>query len=204
MIYVQQLIKRYSQLINCQNDIENAILAIENMFNKGGKLLLAGNGGSSSDCEHISGELLKGFISKRKPTPQQIKGIDEDIAQNLQLGIPCIPLTSLTALSSAFNNDVSSEHTFAQLVFGLGKENDVFLGLSTSGNAKNVCHATKVARAKAMTTICLTGEKGGILAQISDISIKVPETETFKVQELHLPVYHAICAQVEHDLFDNN
>ncbi len=201
MIFVNQLIERFPQLQNCKEDIEKTILAIENMHKNGGKLLLAGNGGSCSDCEHISGELLKGFRLKRKPNAEDTKGLESEIADKLQLGIGAIPLASLTALSSAFNNDVDPNLTFSQLVFGLGKKEDVFMGLSTSGNAKNICNAVKVAKSKGLITIGLTGEKGGELNKLCDIVIKVPETETYKVQELHLPTYHAICAQVEYDIF---
>ncbi len=171
------------------------------MHKNGGKLLLAGNGGSCSDCEHISGELLKGFRSKRKPSAEDTKGLESELADKLQLGIGAVPLASLTALSSAFNNDVDPSLTFAQLVFGLGKKEDIFMGLSTSGNAKNICNAVKVAKSKGLLTIGLTGKMGGELGKLADIVIKVPETETFKVQELHLPTYHAICAQVELDFF---
>ena len=201
MIFVNQLIERFPQLQNCKDEIKKTILVIENMHKNGGKLLLAGNGGSCSDCEHISGELLKGFRSKRKPSAEDTKGLESEIADKLQLGISAVPLASLTALSSAFNNDVDPNLTFSQLVFALGKKEDVFMGLSTSGNANNICNAVKVAKSKGLLTIGLTGEKGGELGKLCDITIKVPETETYKVQELHLPTYHAICAQVEYDIF---
>ena len=202
MKYVNELIERYPALSVCREDIVKTIDTILEMYHSGGKLLLCGNGGSCADCEHISGELLKGFLLMRKPLPEEVSGLDEDIASNLQRGIPAIPLTSLTAVSTAFANDVAPSNIFAQLVFALGMGNDVFLGLSTSGNSRNVVNAAKTAKARAIKTVAMTGAKGGLLADICDICIKVPETETFKVQELHLPVYHAICAEVESALFE--
>ena len=201
MKHIDLLIERYPCLSVCREDIAAAVEAIVRMHREGGKLLLAGNGGSAADCEHISGELLKGFLLARKPVDGELDGLDPAIANGLQRGVAAIPLTSLTALSTAFSNDVYPENVFAQLVFALGRSADVFLGISTSGNAENVCRAAETAKARGLLTVALTGESGGRLSRICRISIRVPERETYKIQELHLPVYHAICAQVEEILF---
>ena len=195
------MIERYPALESCRKQIEEAVKAIVDMHSCKGTLLICGNGGSAADCEHISGELLKGFLKKRPLNADQAAGLPEDIAAKLQGGIRAIPLTSLSALGTAFSNDVDPELIYAQLVYSYGTESCVFLGLSTSGNANNVCAAAKVARAKGMKTIAMTGEHGGALAELCDVAIKVPERETYKVQELHLPVYHAICAEVEEIIF---
>ncbi len=201
MNYVEDTVKRYPILENCADDIQAAVNVITEMYERGSKLLLCGNGGSCADCEHISGEFLKGFMKKR-PYEKGELDLEDEILSKLQKGIPAIPLTSLTASLSAFNNDVDPQLNYAQLVQALGNLGDVFLGISTSGNAKNVAFAAKTAKAKGLFTIGLTGEKGGLLNEICDICIKVPENETYKIQELHLPVYHAICAQVEENIFE--
>lgn len=198
MRHVEELITRYPALAQCKSAIEDAVCAIVQMHRNNGKLLLCGNGGSASDCEHISGELLKGFLLKR---PTEILLKDGTKQNSLQGGIASVPLPSLTALVSAFSNDVDPSLVYAQLTFALGKENDVLLGISTSGNAKNVAEAVKIASAMNLKTIGLTGEKGGKLKELCDICICVPESETFKIQEYHLPVYHAICAQCEEEIF---
>lgn len=201
MNYIDNTVERYPVLKNCADDILAAVNIITEMYESGSKLLLCGNGGSCADCEHISGEFLKGFMKKR-PYEKGELDLDEEILTKLQKGIPAIPLTSLTASLSAFNNDVDPNLNYAQLVQALGNLGDVFIGISTSGNAKNVYYAAKTAKAKGLLTIGLTGEKGGLLNEICDICIKVPENETYKIQELHLPVYHAICAQVEENIFE--
>lgn len=201
MKHIDILIERYPALAVCREQIEKIVSALVEMQENGGSLLLCGNGGSSADCEHISGELLKGFLLKRPLSEAEKSGIPSHIADKLQGGIKAIPLTSLSALGTAFSNDVDADLVYAQLVSVFGAKNDVFLGISTSGNAKNVCAAAEVARARGMKTFALTGMGDGRLAEICDCSIKVPECETFKIQELHLPVYHAICAQVEDIVF---
>ena len=188
----------------CESEIKRAIEAIIACYEKGGKLLLCGNGGSCADCDHIVGELMKGFLKKR-PLDESKKAemrekcaeLDDATLSKLQAGLGAISLPSITALGSAFNNDVDPELTYAQATLALGKAGDVFIGLSTSGNAKNVAAAARVAKGLGMTVIGMSGEGGGKLAALSDIAIRVPESETFKIQELHLPVYHAICAEVE-------
>lgn len=201
MNYILDTIERYPVLEPCKQDIIDAVETIIRMYKNGNKLLLCGNGGSCSDCEHISGEFLKGFLKKRPYEKGEID-LEEDVLCKLQKGVPAIPLTSLTASLSAFNNDVDPDLSYGQLVNALGKKGDVLIGISTSGNAKNVALAVKCAKALNIKTIGLTGAKGGLLRELCDIAIRVPETETFKIQELHLPVYHAICAQVEESLFE--
>ena len=193
MKHIDTLISRYPVLVPLRESIVQAVKMIEDMHFSGGKLLLCGNGGSAADCEHISGELLKGFLL---PRPQHISGFEK-----LQGGIAAIPLPSLSALISAFSNDVAPELVYAQLTNVLAVENDVLFCISTSGNSKNVVLAAHLAKIKNIKTIALTGRDGGELKQLCTACICVPETETFKVQELHLPVYHAICAQCEEDIF---
>lgn len=193
MKHIDTLISRYPVLAPLRESIVQAVKMIEDMHFSGGKLLLCGNGGSAADCEHISGELLKGFLL---PRPQHISGFEK-----LQGGIAAIPLPSLSALISAFSNDIAPELVYAQLTNVLAAENDVLFCISTSGNSKNVVLAAHLAKIKNIKTIALTGRDGGELKQLCTACICVPETETFKVQELHLPVYHAICAQCEEDIF---
>jgi len=193
MNHIEKLINRIPALAPLASEIEGAVAAICQMHRAGGKLLLCGNGGSAADCEHISGELLKGFLQKRPPV--------EDVPKVLQQGVAAIPLPSLSASLSAFANDVEPALVYAQLTYALGRQGDVFMGLSTSGNSRNVVEAAEVAKKQGLLTIALTGATGGKLASICHITIRVPETETYLVQELHLPVYHAICAEVEERLF---
>ena len=202
MNYIEKIIEENPALAPCKEAMEEVVCAIVSMHQAGGKLLLCGNGGSASDCEHISGELLKGFLSKRPVCECALPGLDSDIREKLQRGIGAVPLSSLSALSTAFSNDVDPALTFAQGVFALGQKNDVLLGLSTSGNAKNVIAALKVAKAMGLKTIAMTGESGGKMKALADIALTVPETETYKVQQLHLPAYHAICAEAERILFE--
>jgi len=167
-------------------------------YRNGGKVLVCGNGGSASDSEHIVGELLKGFLSKRPVTDERIP---ESLRAELQGSLPAISLPSQCAILSAYCNDVSPEMMYAQLVYGYGKEGDVLIAISTSGNAANVAKAAEVAHYIGVKTIALTGAKDSKLSELSTITVKVPETETYKVQELHLPVYHYLCAGVEKELF---
>ena len=206
---MNELINRYPKLESSKDDIEKAVSVIINCYEKGGKLLLCGNGGSSSDCEHISGELMKGFL-KSRPLSQEQKAamkkkcplLTEKELSLLQGGLPAISLPSLTALMTAYGNDVSSELCYAQGVFALGKEGDVLLAISPSGNSQNVVAASKGAKAKGKKVIALTGKDGGKLKEISDVVICADERETYKVQELHLPVYHYICSEVEKHFFE--
>ena len=204
------LYERYEALLSAKPDIEKAKNAVIESFKSGGKLLLCGNGGSSADCDHIVGELMKGFMSKRSLTKEQrlemIKNnesINREWLGQLQRALPAVSLTSATALNTAFCNDVNPELLYAQQLMGLGKKEDVLLCISTSGNSKNVCAAAAVGKALGITVIALTGQGGGRLKEIADICICVPETETYKVQELHLPVYHYICAETEKHFFND-
>lgn len=209
--HIDLLVKRYPVLELCQEDIVNAYLIVEECYEQDGKLLIAGNGGSAADSEHIAGELMKRFKSPR-PVPQEfaekLKAIDpirgKELAQNLERGLMAIPLVAHEALSTAYINDVDGLGVFAQQLYGFGRPGDVFLGISTSGNSKNVMSATVVARALGMKVIGLTGAKGGELAQVADVAVKVPETETYMIQELHLPVYHCWCLMLEDGFFGVN
>ena len=205
---LNELIERYPTLASCREDIEAAKNAIIDCYKKGGKLLLAGNGGSAADSEHIVGELMKGFLlkrpipdSKREDMMARCPEIASSVLDKLQVGLPAISLTSINALNSAFANDVDPELMFAQSVFALGKAEDVLVAISTSGNAKNVAEAARVARAIGMKVVALTGRDGGTLKKLSDVCVIAPECETFKIQELHLPIYHYICAAVEKNFF---
>lgn len=209
--HIDLLIKRYPVLKSCVEDIEKAYLILEECYVNDGKLLIAGNGGSAADSEHIVGELMKRFKIPRPVTLEfadKLKAIDsvrgENLAHNLERGLMAIPLVAHEALTTAYINDVDGLGVFAQQLLGFGRPGDVFLGISTSGNSKNVMNATVVARALDISVIGLTGEKGGELAAIADVAIKVPETETYMIQELHLPVYHCLCLMLEDRFFGGN
>lgn len=195
---MEELLERYPKLSVCREDIEKASRLIYDTYKNGGKVLVCGNGGSAADSEHIVGELMKGFMKKREVSDERIP---ESLRKNMQGSLPAISLPSQCAVLSAFVNDVEPEMMYAQLVYGYAKENDLVIGISTSGNSKNVVNAVKVAKCMGVKTLSLTGEKESKLSGLSDVTVKVPETETFKVQELHLPVYHYLCAYVENMLF---
>ena len=207
---LDELIERYPVLSVCKDDIWQAYVQISEGFSNGGKLLVAGNGGSAADAEHIVGELMKGFKKHRCLAPEmkdRIMAIDselgESLCRNLQEALPAIALTSHIALSTACLNDVDGTMGFAQQVFGYGTEKDVFLGITTSGNSQNILNAIVTAKAKGLKTIVLTGKDGGKAKTMTDIAIVVPETETYKVQELHLPIYHALCLMLEDRFFES-
>ncbi len=204
MNYIKELIERYPALSVCEKDIRAAADAIINSYKAGGKLIVAGNGGSAADSDHITGELLKSFVKKRKPDQKfldALSAIDSDtgayLSDKLQGSLPAIALTNNSALMTASLNDVDGNVLFAQQVMGFGKKEDVFLGISTSGNSKDVIYALAVAKAIGVKTVALTGKTGGKCKALADVSIVVPENETFKIQELHLPVYHALCLTIE-------
>lgn len=205
---LNELIERYPELEICVEDIEKAKDAIIECYNKGGKLLLCGNGGSCADCDHIVGELMKGFLLLR-PLSEEKKAemknncslLDDDTLCKLQGALPAVSLPSITALNSAFCNDVDPELIYAQPLMSLAKPEDILIGISTSGNSKNVFGAVKVAKGLGIKVIGLSGKTGGKLKENADICICAPETETFKIQELHLPIYHYICAAVEKHFF---
>lgn len=200
--------ERYPKLSVCKEDIGKAYELLETCYRNGRKLLVCGNGGSASDSEHIVGELMKEFKLKRKVYEKQadaLKEIDpvlgQILAENLQGALPAISLTAHSSLQTAFMNDVIPELVFAQQVNGYGEEGDVFLGISTSGNSKNVLYAAVNAKAKGLKVIGLTGGRENQLMNYADVCIRVPETETYKIQELHLPVYHFLCLMLEERFF---
>jgi len=202
-----ELIINHPALSACLDSIKLAAEALITCYENGGKLLLCGNGGSAADCEHIAGELLKGFAKKR-PLPDNLRekfteaGGGADFIGNLQGALPAISLTGHVSLSTAFANDVNPDFTFAQQLYGLGNPGDVLIAISTSGNAKNVINAVITAKVKDVGTVGLTGWDGGKLAELCDITIKAPADETYRVQEYHLPVYHALCRIVEERFFE--
>jgi D-sedoheptulose 7-phosphate isomerase len=206
--HLEQLIQRYPALGECRSAIQSAYDALVKSYSAGGKLLVCGNGGSAADADHIVGELMKGYLSLR-PLPaglrDKLRAVDASLgsvlAEKLQAALPAINLAAQSALSTAFANDVSGELTYAQAVNGYGKPGDVLMGISTSGNAANVRAALCVARALGIRTVGLTGHGGGRMAGFCDILIAVPATKTFEIQELHLPVYHCLCAMVEEHFF---
>ena len=208
MDHLALLINRYPVLEPVKEAIFQAYCLLEKCYEGGGKLLIGGNGGSSADSEHIVGELMKGFCKKRQ-VPEDFAGklmeADKErgkyLAEKLQQGLPAITLTGHTALSTAYLNDVDGLLTIAQQLYGYGKKGDVFLGISTSGNSENILYAAAAARAMEIPVIALTGKDGGRLAEAADVAIIVPEQETYRIQELHLPVYHALCLMLEERFF---
>ena len=208
MRHVDLLIERYPCLETCKDDIIAAYDILEETYAAGRKLLVAGNGGSASDSEHIVGELMKEFKLKRKIYSAQadrLRKIDEEmgsvLAEHLQGSLPAISLVGEPSLTTAFMNDAVPVLIFAQQVNGLGHAGDVFLGISTSGNSLNVLYATVAAKSKGLKVIGLTGQKENKLEKYADVCIRVPETETYKIQELHLPVYHCLCLMLEEKFF---
>ena len=208
MKYLEELVERYPVLDAVKDDVRKAYELLEACYEQGGKLLIAGNGGSCADAEHIVGELMKGFVKRREVSDsfaECLRNADEvrgaELAKKLQGGLPAIALTGHAGLSTAYLNDVDGDLIFAQQTYGYGRPGDVLIGISTSGNAKNVMYAMTVAKALGMKTIGLTGKDGGALKREADVSVVVPETETFKIQELHLPVYHAMCLMLEERFF---
>lgn len=203
------MIKRYPILERVREDIEAVYGILERCYENGGKLLIAGNGGSAADAEHIVGELMKGFVKRRPVTEEMKEALEKadpvrgkELSEKLQGGLPAIALVDHAALSTAFANDVDGMLSYAQQVTVTESPGDVFLGISTSGNAENVMYAAVTAKAKGMKVVGLTGKDGGKLAGIADAAVIVPEMETYKIQELHLPVYHALCLMLEHRFYE--
>ena len=207
--HIEELTRRYPALAACAAEIEQAYEILATSYAQGGKLLVAGNGGSAADSEHIVGELMKEFRLKRQVYANQaerLKAVDPEmgavLAANLQGALPAIALTGHQGLNTAFMNDSGEPMlVFAQQVNGYGKPGDVFLGISTSGNSRNVLYAAVVAKANGLKVVGLTGQKSNRLEQFADVCIHVPETETYKIQELHLPVYHCLCLMLEERFF---
>lgn len=208
---LDDLILRYPVLAVCKKDIAKAYSTLRDCYQQGGKLLVAGNGGSAADAEHMVGELMKSF-HKPRPLPasfqQNLAATDPVLgtylAKTLEQPLPAIALVCHEALSTAFLNDKDGKAVFAQQLLGYGKKGDVFLGISTSGNSENVICVAVVAKALGISVIELTGKHVGRLNQFADISIRVPEVETFKIQELHLPVYHCLCLMLESCFWNRN
>ena len=211
---VDTLIARYPVLAVCAADVRAAVEALVDSWRAGGKLIVCGNGGSASDAEHIVGELMKGFLLPRRLGEDLLEKLHavcdatdpktvDYLMQNLQGALPAISLPSQLAISTAFSNDQAPDLTFAQQVLGLGKPEDVLLGITTSGNSKNVLYAFRMAKALGMKTIALTGASGGkcVTGGYADITIKAPADETYMIQEYHLPIYHALCIAVEEEFF---
>lgn len=209
MKQIDILIERYPSLNVCKKDLEDAVNILIESFKSGNKLLVCGNGGSASDSDHITGELMKGF-EKMRPISDDLynklaKLSQEDadhLKSSLQVGLPTIPLTEHSGLMTAFSNDSSSDSVFANQVLGYGKNNDVLFAISTSGNSKNVVLACEVAKALGLKVIGLTGEKESKISRLADVTIKVPSIRTYQIQEYHLPVYHAICLELEDYFFE--
>ncbi len=198
-----ELFRRYPELECCKKDIYNAFSSMAEGIKNGGKILCCGNGGSAADCGHFVGELMKGFLKKRPLSAQEKQKFDNNfIADNLQKGIPAISLCTHSELMTAFENDAVPSLVFAQQVYAYAKENDVLLCFSTSGNSENIVYAAKAAKAAGIVSVGITGESESILSQTCDICIRLPETETFKIQELTLPVYHCIAAMLEDNFFE--
>jgi len=205
---MNKLLERYPQLKSCEDDILKAKNMMLSTYYAGGKILVCGNGGSAADSDHIVGELMKGFLLKRKMDRDTAKKFKDSLCndadhfiENLQCGIPAISLPSQSAVLSAYANDVDPSLVYAQLVFSYAKKNDLLIALSTSGNSKNVFAAVQTAKALGIQTLALTGASTSKISNLCDCTIRVPETETFMVQELHLPVYHYLCAAIEYELF---
>lgn len=208
-VHLSELLRRYVQLYTLESDIFQAYTLMKECFSIGGTVFLCGNGGSASDAEHIAGELMKGFLLKRsvgKEISEKFKNLygeqGTEIANSLQMGLRAVSLLGHPSLSSAFANDVNAELVYAQQMFVLAKKGDLLIAISTSGNSKNVVKAIQVAKVVGAKCVALTGDSGGLCSKFADCSIKVPEKETYKIQELHLPIYHCLCAMIE-DYFFN-
>lgn len=210
-VHLDHLVGRYPVLEACREEIAGAYRLLKSCYERGGKLLIAGNGGSAADAEHIAGELMKRFKIPRPVDAafaEKLRSVDaqrgEKLAKNLERSLMAIPLVAHEALTTAYINDVDGLGVFAQQLFGYGRRGDVFLGISTSGNSENILNAAVVAKALGIHVIGLTGANGGKLASLAELTMRVPETETYKVQELHLPVYHCLCLMLEEEFFGHS
>ncbi len=197
-----ELFEHYPALASQKEALETARELLIDTYNRGGKLLLCGNGGSAADCDHIAGELLKGFASKRELTQELRAAMGEELADCLQMGLPAISLPSQGAIISAFCNDVDAGTVYAQLTLALSKPGDLLWCISTSGNSANVVAAARAAKALGVRVIGMAGERNCALDELCDVVLHAPETQTYRVQEYHLPMYHWLCAEVENYFFD--
>ena len=195
------LLNRAPALSSCLEDIQRLYEMMRAGFAAGGKLLICGNGGSGADAEHWAGELLKGFGSKRPLGPDDQKKFGADLAALLQGALPVIPITGFLGLRTAWQNDCNPDSVYAQLVYALGRPGDVLVGISTSGNARNVCLALETGRKMGLATAILTGAGGGRGAEIAEVALRVPACETYLIQEYHLPIYHTLCLMIEEEFF---
>ena len=198
---IDHLCQRIPDLEVCRNSIRQATELLIEAFTGGNKLMLCGNGGSAADCEHIAGELIKRFSNPRPLSAELSEKLGTDLSGNLHSGLPALSLPSMIGFHTAFANDDDPAYAFAQQIIAFGKPGDILLAISTSGNSQNLVHAASTAKALELKTIALTGESGGKLAPLCDLSILAPANDTPRVQELHLPIYHAICTVVEDTLF---
>ncbi len=198
---LQHMLQRHPSLEVCVPSIEEAYALLKTSYEQGGQMLLCGNGGSASDSDHIAGELLKGFGSKRPLAAEWKNKLGEELFNGLQGSLPALPLANFHGLLTAFSNDCNPEHMYAQLVWGLGRKQDVLLAITTSGNSVNILHAVTVAKAKGMKVIALTGQTGGRIKEKVDIAICAPATWTPDIQEYHLPIYHVLCLMLEETFF---
>lgn len=204
----EDLFVRYPRLEVCRDDISDAYVLMQKTYLNHHKVLIAGNGGSAADSEHITGELMKRFKISRpvnKQLAEKLIAIDEErgkrLVKNLEMPLRTIPLTSHIAITTAYMNDADATGVFAQQLLGYGDEGDIFFAISTSGNSENIISACIVAKALGLKIVGLSGEKDSKLSEYADICIQVPETETYKIQELHLPVYHCLCLMLESYFF---
>ena len=207
--HLELLMERYPVLLPLKETIVESFEILRKCYEAGGKVIIGGNGGSCADAEHIVGELMKGFVLPRKLTPTYCDALcavdpelGAELSEKLQGGLPAVALSSHSSLNTAFLNDVSGEMIYAQQVNALGKPGDVFWGITTSGNAKNIQYAAVVAKAKGMKVIGLTGKTGGVMNTLGDVNMVMPGNETYQIQELHLPVYHCLCLMLEEHFFD--
>lgn len=198
---IEAMVERHPELQGCADNVRAAYETLLGCFQAGNKLLLCGNGGSSADCEHIAGELVKSFYRDRPLATELSEKLGPGLAAKLHGSLPAIPLPSFIAFHTAFANDNEPQYAFAQQVLGLGKPGDVLLAISTSGNSTNILHAAQTAQAMDLGVIALTGDGGGELAPLCDVAIRVPATDVARIQELHLPVYHCLCQMVERAIF---
>ena len=201
------LIIKHPALDCCKDEVLKAFEIAKKTYEDGGKVLVCGNGGSAADSEHIVGELMKNFKKCRKANAELLANLEDceeskKLKEVLEGNLPAISLTSHISLTTAYSNDKEPSAVFAQQLSGLGEKGDTFIAISTSGNSLNCVYACLVAKAKGLKTIALTGAKHSRLAELSDVCVRVPETETYKIQEYHLPIYHALCAMLEEEFFD--
>ncbi len=200
---LKDLIKRYPPLAECEEDIIKAYNLIKHTYDNGGKLLCCGNGGSSADCDHLVGELMKGFLKKRPLSTDEVNKFENKaLAEGLQKGLPAISLTTQSGLMTAFENDCNPEYVYAQQVYALSCKDDILIAFSTSGNSKNIVYSVETANAIGINSIAITGNKESNCSKKATVCIKLPSDETYKIQEFTLPVYHALAAMIEETYFE--